>query len=111
MPLCNAAKNIKYPGDQVSNSPCVNTPGIPNFVMSCTLRQPIISHSSVRIGSTHALNGPSPAVLSYRYGTDSWRSCKTCAFQPTYVLSTFSVSFRVTPMASRLLSCATYLPQ
>ena len=79
--------------------------------MSATLRQPIICHSFVRIGSIHALYGPSPIVLSYRYGTDSCRSCSTCAFQSTYVFSTFSVSFSVTPIASRLLSCATYLPQ
>jgi len=32
-------------------------------------------------------------------------------FQSTYVFRTFCVSFSVMPMASRLLSWATYLPQ
>ncbi len=64
MPLCSAARNIKYPGDQVSKSPCVKTPGIPNFVMSATFRDAIMFHSSARIGSIHALYGPSPTVLS-----------------------------------------------
>src|SRR4029077_10359634 len=103
--------NIRYPGDQVSKLPWVNTPGIPNFVISETLFQPIICHSSARIGSIHALYGPSPTVLSYKYGTDSCRSCKTCAFIPTYSFRMFSVNFSVTPIASRLLSCATYFPQ
>ena len=38
--------------------------GIPNFVISETLFQPIICHSSARIGSIQALYGPSPTVLS-----------------------------------------------
>src|SRR4029078_602153 len=63
-PLCVAARNIRYPGDHVSNVPCAKTPGIPNFVISETLFQPIICHSSVRMGSSHALYGPSPMVLS-----------------------------------------------
>src|SRR6266545_7224373 len=111
MPLCVAAMNIRYPGDHVSKLPCAKTPGMPNFVISETLFQPIICHSSARIGSIHALYGPSPIVLSYRYGTDSWRSCITCGCHCRYVLMTFSVSLSVTPIASRLLSCATYLPQ
>src|ERR671919_681287 len=111
MPLCVAAMNIRYPGVHVSNVPCVKTPGIPNLVISDTLCQPIICHSSVRIGSSHALYGPSPTVLSYKYATDSWRSWSTCAFHPRYVFKTLRVRFRVSPIASRLLSGATYLPQ
>src|SRR5216684_4485524 len=107
MPLCVAAMNIKYPGDHVSNVPCVNTPGMPNLVISETFFHPIICHSSVRIGSSQALYGPSPTVLSYRYGTDSCRSCNTIAFQLTYVFKTLRVSFSDRPIASRLLSCAT----
>src|SRR5712691_1771892 len=66
MPLCVAAMNIRYPGDQVSKSPCANTPGMPNLVISETLFQPIICHSSVRIGSSQALYGPSQIVQYLR---------------------------------------------
>ena len=55
MPLCVAAMNIRYPGDQVSKVPCVKTPGMPNLVISLTLFQPINCHSSVNMGSSHAL--------------------------------------------------------
>jgi len=64
MPLWVAAMNMRYPGVQVSKVPWVKTPGIPILVISETLCQPIICHSSVRIGSSQALYGPSPTVLS-----------------------------------------------
>src|SRR5512139_1230413 len=84
---------------------------MPNLVISDMLFQPSNCHSSVRIGSTHALYGPSPTVLSYRYGTDSCRSCSTCTFCATTKLITLRVSASVAAIASRLLSCTTYLPQ
>ena len=55
MPLCSAAKNIRYPGDQVSIVPHANTPGMPIRVISLTLFQPMRCHSLVRIGSSQAL--------------------------------------------------------
>src|SRR5215469_15825885 len=71
--LVQPADAVVHGGDkhQVAGRPSVKfavseDTGMPNSVMSATLRQPIISHSSVRIGSIQALNGPSPAVLSYR---------------------------------------------
>src|SRR5215831_17113710 len=83
---------------------------MPRLVISLTSYFASTHHSSMTRGSSDVLYGPLPVEV-YRYGTDSCRSCSTVGCQSRNAAMTFCVSFSACPIPSRLLSCATYLPQ
>ena len=70
----------------------------------------MVHHSLTVIGSIDSLYGPVPVDV-YRYDTDSCRSCMTCGVHVRNSRLMWRVSARNCPIPSRLLSCATYLPQ